>query len=97
MSDSATPSTSLASVAGRLATSAAPASRPLAYPFPTRPVEPRWGSDRRKTVAIPINGLFYEVGPDVMLAADAFRATQIHDDYTDTPEYLALAARVRCA
>jgi PRTRC genetic system protein D len=26
-----------------------------------------------------------------MLAADAFRATQIHGDYTDTPQYLALA------
>ena len=41
------------------------------------------GGEGRKTFAIPIDGLFYEVGPDVMLAADAFRATQIHGDYID--------------
>jgi len=62
----------------------------LAYPFPRDP-SATLGGDRRKTVAIPIGGMFYEVGPDVMLAADAFRATQIHDSYIDTPEYLALA------
>lgn len=62
----------------------------LAYPFPRDP-SATLGGDRRKTVAIPIGGMFYEVGPDVMLAADAFRATQIHDGYIDTPEYLALA------
>ena len=62
----------------------------LAYPFPRDP-STTLGADRRKTVAIPIGGLFYEVGPDVMLAADAFRATQMHDSYIDTPEYLALA------
>jgi len=62
----------------------------LAYPFPRDP-STTLGADRRKTVAIPIGGMFYEVGPDVMLAADAFRATQIHDGYIDTPEYLALA------
>ncbi len=61
-----------------------------AYPSPRDPAK-TLGADGRKTVAIPINGLFYEVGPDVMLAADAFRATQIHGDYTDTPQYLALA------
>ncbi|HQU79866.1 MAG TPA: PRTRC system protein D [Azonexus sp.] len=48
------------------------------------------GYERRKTVAIPINGLFYEVGPDVELAADTFRATQMHDRYTETSEYMAL-------
>jgi plasmid segregation protein ParM len=48
------------------------------------------GYERRKTVAIPINGLFYEVGPEVELAADTFRATQMHDRYTETPEYMAL-------
>lgn len=47
-------------------------------------------AERRKTVALPINGLFYEVGPDVGLAADTFRATQMHDKYIDTPEYMAL-------
>jgi len=62
----------------------------LAYPFPRDP-STTLGADRRKTVAIPIDGLFYEVGPDVMLAADTFRATQMHDSYIDTPEYLALA------
>ncbi|WP_296445958.1 PRTRC system protein D [Rhodoferax sp. UBA5149] len=62
----------------------------LAYPFPRDP-SATLGADRRKTVAIPIGGMFYEVGPDVMLAADAFRATQIHDNFIDTPEYLALA------
>lgn len=48
------------------------------------------GIERRKTVAIPINDLFYEVGPEVELAAGAFRATQLHDRYTETPEYMAL-------
>ena len=48
------------------------------------------GSERRKTVAVPIDGLFYEVGPEVNLAADTFRATQMHDRYTETPEYAAL-------
>ena len=47
-------------------------------------------TERRKTVAVPIDGLFYEVGPEVNLAADTFRATQMHDRYTDTPEYAAL-------
>ena len=47
-------------------------------------------AERRKTVAVPINGLFYEVGPEVNLAADTFRATQMHDRYIETPEYMAL-------
>ncbi len=47
-------------------------------------------TERRKTVAVPIDGLFYEVGPEVNLAADTFRATQMHDRYTETPEYRAL-------
>jgi plasmid segregation protein ParM len=47
-------------------------------------------AERRKTVAVPINGLFYEVGPEVGLAADTFRATQMHDRYIETPEYMAL-------
>lgn len=49
------------------------------------------GAERRRTFAIPIKGVFYEVGPDVMLAGDGFRATQLHSRYIDTPEYLALA------
>lgn len=60
----------------------------LAHPSAREPSAS--GSERRKTAAIPINGLFYEVGPDVRLAADTFRATQLHDRYTETPEYLAL-------
>ena len=47
-------------------------------------------AERRKTVAVPIDGLFYEVGPEVNLAADTFRATQMHDRYIETPEYKAL-------
>lgn len=51
----------------------------------------RPAAERRKTVAIPIDGCFYEVGPDVHLAADTFRATQLHDQYIESPEYMALA------
>lgn len=61
-----------------------------AYPSPRDPSR-ALGSEGRRTFAIPIGGLYYEVGPDVMLAADAFRATEIHGDYIDTPQYLALA------
>jgi len=49
-----------------------------------------WGTSR-KTVSIPVDGLSYEVGPDVHLAADVFTANVLqHDRYTETPEYLAL-------
>ncbi|RCW65158.1 PRTRC system protein D [Pseudorhodoferax soli] len=51
----------------------------------------RTDGQRRRTVSIPIDKLFYEVGPDVHLAADTFRGTQLHDRYIETPEYLALA------
>lgn len=51
----------------------------------------RPAGERRRTVAVPIEGLFYEVGPDVHFAADTFRATQLHDQYIESPEYLALA------
>ncbi len=61
----------------------------LAYPASRDPAA-SLGAERRRTVAIPIGPLFYEVGPDVLLAADTFRAAQIHDNYIDTPEYLAL-------
>lgn len=60
----------------------------LAYPSAREPSVNN--GERRKTVTVPINGLFYEVGPEVRLAADTFRATQLHDRYTETPEYLAL-------
>jgi plasmid segregation protein ParM len=60
----------------------------MAYPSAREPSAN--SGEKRKTIAVPIHGLFYEVGPDVRLAADTFRATQLHDRYTETPEYLAL-------
>jgi plasmid segregation protein ParM len=46
---------------------------------------------KRKTVGIPIDGLIYEVGPDVHLAADVFNAKVLqHDAYYQTSEHLAL-------
>lgn len=47
-------------------------------------------AEKRKTVCIPVGPLFYEVGPDIHLAADTFRAKQLHDEYTESPEYMAL-------
>lgn len=47
---------------------------------------------KRKTVVVPVNGLNYEVGPDVELAADRYRSRHLHDEYTDTDEYRALCA-----
>ncbi|MBE0549374.1 MAG: PRTRC system protein D [Rubrivivax sp.] len=59
--------------------------------YPSSDGSSSWPSEeRRKTVFIPVGPLFYEVGPDVALAADTFRARQLHDDYTDSPEYMAL-------
>lgn len=59
--------------------------------YPSSGEATHWpASERRKTVSIPIGALFYEVGPDVGLAADSFRARQLHDDYADSPEYMAL-------
>ena len=62
----------------------------LAYTSAKDPAT-RPAAERRRTVAIPIDGTFYEVGPEVHLAADTFRATQLHDQYVETPEYMALA------
>lgn len=56
--------------------------------FRDRKLEP--GAQRRQTAAVPIDGMFYEVGPEVELAADNFRPTQMHDRYVETPQYLAL-------
>ena len=86
MSDPATPNSSRPQP---VPTSAAPVSRPLPI---RRATTRRRGrpSERKKTVCIPIGPLFYEVGPDVSLAADTFRAKQLHDEYTETPEYMAL-------
>jgi plasmid segregation protein ParM len=61
----------------------------LAYPSARDPATVP-AAERRKTMAIPINGLYYEVGQDVALATDNLRATHLHDRYTETPEYMAL-------
>ena len=61
----------------------------IAYPS-ARDLSAVPAGEKRKTVAVPIDGLFYEVGPEVSLAADTFRATQMHDGYIETPEYAAL-------
>lgn len=59
--------------------------------YPSSGETPQWPvSERRKTFCIPVGPLFYEVGPDVGLAADTFRAKQLHDEYTESPEYIAL-------
>ena len=59
--------------------------------YPSSDGLPSWPSgDRRKTTFIPIGALFYEVGPEVALAADTFRARQLHDEYIESPEYMAL-------
>jgi len=50
---------------------------------------------RRKTVAIPIGGLMYEVGPEAHLAAGIFNARQMHDGCCETREYLALVRGAR--
>lgn len=61
----------------------------MAYPSPDG--YRSWpGTERRKTLFIPVGKLHYEVGPDVVLAADSFQAGQLHDEYSDSPEYLAL-------
>ena len=44
---------------------------------------------KRRTIQVPVDGLFYEVGPDVEFAADRFRSRQLHDGYTETAEYRA--------
>lgn len=68
--------------------------RCLSFPsiaYPSIDGRPGWAvGDRRRTILTPVGSLFYEVGPDVALAADTFRARQLHDDYTLSPEYMAL-------
>lgn len=65
------------------------------FPSPAAPSESlrdqdAWGA-KRKTTTVPIEGLFYEVGPDVHLAADVFSANMLQNDhYCLTPEYMAL-------
>lgn len=61
----------------------------IAYPSARDPATLP-AAERRRTIAIPVNGLFYEVGPEVELASDNLCSTHLHDRYTETPEYMAL-------
>lgn len=45
--------------------------------------------EKRDTVAVPVAGMFHEVGPGVSAARGRYRATNMHDGYVDTPEYQA--------
>ena len=47
---------------------------------------------KRKTVCVPVGGMWYEVGTDVALAADGFVGRNHHDDYIRTHEYRAFTA-----
>ena len=47
---------------------------------------------RRRTVAPLVDGSYYEVGPDIELATGRFRPDNLHDGFTDTPQYRALVA-----
>lgn len=47
---------------------------------------------RRNTVCVPVGDLWYEVSPEVSLAADGFVGRNYHDDYLRTPEYRAFMA-----
>lgn len=49
-------------------------------------------SGGRKTVCVPVGGLWYEVGPEVGLAADGFTGRNYHDQYMRTPDYRAFMA-----
>lgn len=69
--------------------------RCLHFPSEAYPSERERKGDRlggkRQTVSVPLEGMFYEIGPDVQLAADVFNAKVLqHDDYYATAEYLAL-------
>lgn len=45
--------------------------------------------ERRRTIVVPVNGMYHEVGPDALAARDHFRPTHMHDGYTDSPAYRA--------
>ena len=45
--------------------------------------------ERRKTVVIPVNGMYHEVGPDAVAARDRFRPLHMHDGFVETPAYRA--------
>ena len=62
-----------------------------AFYSPTESVTNGLGG-KRKTVCVPIDDHFYEVGPEVELAAHRLRARRLHDGYTETDDYRALTA-----
>lgn len=45
--------------------------------------------ERRKTIVVPVGGMYHEVGPDALAARDHFRPTYMHDGYIDTLAYRA--------
>ena len=47
---------------------------------------------KRKTVCVPVRGVWYEVGYDVEQAASSFKARPRHERYIETAEYMALTA-----
>jgi plasmid segregation protein ParM len=47
---------------------------------------------KRRTVAPAVNGAYYEVGPDIELAAGRYLPDTLHDGFTETPQYRALLA-----
>jgi plasmid segregation protein ParM len=54
--------------------------------------EPSTALGKRRTAIIPLGGLCYEVGPDIELAAERYRARHLHDEYSETAEYRAMMA-----
>jgi plasmid segregation protein ParM len=46
--------------------------------------------ERRNTVAVQVDGMYHEVGPDIGAARGRYRASSMHDGYVDAPEYKAL-------
>ncbi len=61
----------------------------MTFPSLSDPTRAQLG-EKRRTVAIPVAGVYHEVGPDVAVARDRFRATYMHDGYVDTAAYRAL-------
>jgi hypothetical protein len=47
---------------------------------------------KRKTVCVPVRGVWYEVRFDVEQAASAFKARPRYERYIETAEYMALTA-----
>jgi plasmid segregation protein ParM len=53
--------------------------------------------ERRRTIVVPVSGMYHEVGQDALAARDHFRPTHMHDGFTDTPAYRAfVCAALSC-